>query len=94
MVRIIGGALCFGSTLLNPGPSEEDLQKQLKVTKAKLDAKGNSDEVMRRLIQGMTIRTGATPEVLNTECSVVNLIIIFIVICLVGNYIWGTTYRL
>ena len=51
MARIIGGALCFGSTLLNPGPSEEDLQKQLKVTKAKLDAKGNSDEVMRRLIQ-------------------------------------------
>ena len=37
----------------------------------------------------MTIRTGATPEVLNTECSVVNLIIIFIVICLAENYIWG-----
>ena len=36
LTRIIGGALCFGSTLLNPGPSEEDLQKQLKMTKASL----------------------------------------------------------
>ena len=48
---IIGGALCFGATLLNPGPSREDLQTQLKVTQANLDQKGNSDAVMRMLIQ-------------------------------------------
>ena len=48
---IIGGALCFGAALLHPSPSMEDLQRQLGETQEKLDAKGNSEAVMRMLIQ-------------------------------------------
>ena len=36
--NIIGGALAFGATLLNPEPSMEDLQKELRDIKATLEA--------------------------------------------------------
>ena len=48
---IVGGALCFGAALLHPSPSMGDLQKQLGETQEKLDAKGNSEAIMRKLIQ-------------------------------------------
>merc|ERR1711962_264710 len=35
--NIIGGALAFGATLLNPEPSMEDLQKELRYIKALLE---------------------------------------------------------
>ena len=40
--NIIGGALSFGATLLNPEPSVEDLQKQLKEIKDTIEGSSNT----------------------------------------------------
>merc|ERR1711962_682393 len=46
--NIIGGALAFGATLLNPEPSMEDLQKELRDIKATLEAT-NSRAIIQAL---------------------------------------------
>ena len=40
--NIIGGALSFGATLLNPEPSVEDLQKQLREIKDTIEGSSNT----------------------------------------------------
>ena len=50
-LNLIGMALRFGGNLLVLPPSIVELHAHLKATQAKLDAKGNSEEVMRNLMQ-------------------------------------------
>ena len=44
--NIIGGALSFGATLLNPEPSVDDLQKQLREIKDTIEGSSNSVMVL------------------------------------------------
>ena len=48
---IIGGALSIGAALLRPAPSIADLQEDLRLVQEKLDAKGNGDTLMRKLMK-------------------------------------------
>ena len=47
---VIGGALSFGATLLNPAPSLQDLQKDLKQVKEALEGSGSQNEVLMRAL--------------------------------------------
>ena len=49
---IIGGALSIGAALLRPpAPSLTDLQEELRLVQEKLDAQGNGDALMRKLMK-------------------------------------------
>ena len=49
---VIGGALSFGATLLNPAPSIEDLQNELKQVREALEGSGFQNDVhMRALLR-------------------------------------------
>jgi len=48
---IIGGALSIGAALLKPAPSIADLQEDLRLVQEKLNAKGNGDTLMRKLMK-------------------------------------------
>ena len=47
--KILGGALAFGSTLLNPEPTPQELQEQLRQIKATID--GTSNEFVAQTLE-------------------------------------------
>ena len=49
--NVIGGALSFGATLLNPEPSVEDLQKQLREIKQIIESSTHPTSILEKAMQ-------------------------------------------